>query len=172
MRKAALNGLMFNLSWLAIVCTHHDLLALCIVCAHLAVHFACWNSGWREVLLVAGVSLAGLVLDHLLFAAGVLVQSNGALAPPLWLSCLWPVFATTLLHLFAFLHARPLAAAMIGAVGGTASYLAGTQLSDIAFASNPAGPALMALIWALLMPLLLLGAARLEKSTAPKLFIL
>lgn len=159
MLRVAINGLMFNVSWLAIVGTHNNWLAPLIVALHLCLHFLIWHGGKREALLVAGVSLFGIAFDQLLFAGGLMQQSSGATTAPLWLSCLWPVFATTLPHLFSGLLGNLLLAMPIGAIGGAASYLAGTRLANVEFGAMPASLILLALLWALLLPVLLRVAA-------------
>ena len=73
---------------------------------------------------------------------------------PFWLSCLWPVLATTMMHAFSGLQKHLLMAAVLGAVGGTLSYLAGTRLTDVAFGSPVAGPVAIGLLWAALFPML------------------
>ncbi len=81
---------------------------------------------------------------------------------PLWLACLWPVFATTLMHSFAVLQNRLLLAAVCGALGGALSYIAGVRLSAMEFASPLWGPVLLGALWAAVFPLLLQVAARLR----------
>jgi hypothetical protein len=166
MYKTVINGVMFNLSWLAIVMTQNNALALAIVALNLMLHFSYWHGGRAEVVLVVCVSLIGLLVDQLLFASGIMVRASGVHTAPLWLSCLWPVFATTLLHLFSFLQGRPVSAMLVGAIGGGASYLAGSKLSEVGFTSMPEGPVLLALLWALLLPLLLAMAAWLQRRDA------
>ena len=150
-----LNGLLFNLSWLVIVLGQSAAIALAAVGVHLIIHFsAC---GWRapELRLVAAVTAVGFLLDQLLFALGVFTINGAAAAAPLWMSCLWPVLATTLLHAFGRLAGHYWLAALLGAVGGSLSYIAGTRLSAVDFASPQAGPLIMAVLWSLLMPALL-----------------
>lgn len=164
LRDVLLNGLLFNLCWLAIVFSHNSLLAPVIVAAYLWLHatvVGCTRGEWRCLALVAAI---GLLLDQFLFFAGVLVDSRVSLFAPLWLSCLWPVFATTLLHAFRSFRERPFIAAILGAVGGTGSYVAGVALSPISFGSEWGGPAVLAVLWAVLLPALLELAHQLEKS--------
>lgn len=161
------NALLFNLTWFAIVATHNAVMALVIVALHLAAHFALVGRDRGEMLLIAAVSLLGAALDQLLFAFGVFnVAGQDALAP-LWLSALWPVFATTLLHAFASLRGRPWLAALIGGVGGAVSYIAGVNLSDVDFAHPLWGPLVLGALWALLFPLLLALSARLSRAVDP-----
>jgi len=158
------NAMLFHLSWIAIVLAQSSAIALAVVAAHLLVHFALLGRGRGEVGLVAGVAAAGVVLDQLLFLAGVFNLDGRAALAPLWLMCLWPVFATTLLHAFAGLHGRPVVAAVLGAVGGAAAYVAGVRLSAVDFGSALWGPLILALLWAALLPLLLGIAARVGRG--------
>lgn len=166
-RTRLANALLFNLSWFAIVVTQDTAVALAIVVLHLTAHVLLVGRDRRELLLIALVSLAGLAVDQGLFLSGVFTLNGQAALAPLWLSCLWPVFATTLLHAFASLHERPWLAALVGGVGGALSYIAGVHLSDVDFASPLWGPVIVGALWALLFPLLLAWAARLHRGADP-----
>jgi fatty acid desaturase len=152
------NGLLFNISWLAIVSTHSLVLAPLVVVLHLLVHFTFMGRGMVEARLVFGVTLVGFLLDQILFAFGIFTLSGEYSFAPLWISCLWPVLATTLMHAFSRLQQRLTLATLVGALGGAASYEAGTRLSDVDFASPFWGPIIMASTWAIVFPSLLLAA--------------
>jgi hypothetical protein len=161
------NAALFNLSWFAIVVTQQAAIALAVVALHLVAHVVLVGRDRGEMLLIALVSLIGVALDQLLFLLGVFNVGGQSALAPLWLSCLWPVFATTLLHAFASLQGRPWIAALVGGVGGAVSYVAGVHLSDVEFASALWGPVIVGVLWALLFPLLLAWAARLSRSADP-----
>ena len=152
------NGLLFNISWLAIVSTHSLVLAPVVVALHLLVHFTFMGRGMVEARLVFGVTLVGFLLDQIFFAVGVFTVSGKVSFAPLWISCLWPVLATTLMHAFSRLQQRLTLATLVGAIGGAASYVAGTRLSDVDFASPFLGPIIMASTWAIVFPSLLMAA--------------
>lgn len=162
------NAVFFNVSWFVIVITQSALVGAAQAAAHLLVHF--WLIGrvaleWR---LILGVTLFGLGLDQLLFATGVFTVQGAAALAPVWLSCLWPVFATTLMHAFRPLQGRHLLSAILGGVGGAGSYVAGARLTAVDFGDPVVGPLLLGVLWAALFPLLLAIAARLERSHAPQ----
>lgn len=161
------NAVLFNLSWIAIVMTHSSVIALAIVVLHLAVHFVLLGKGRSEAVLVAGVTLLGAVLDQLLFLTGVFTLAGQPALAPFWLACLWPVFATSLMHAFEGLQHRPSLAAVVGAVGGALSYFAGARLTAVEFSSPLWGPTVIALLWAVLFPLLLKCATRLSRHSDP-----
>lgn len=146
---------MFNLSWFLIVSSQNAAVSWLVALAHVLVHLAVFGRGRGEVLLIIAAGLYGLLLDQVLFVAGVLKAPG--LGAPLWLSALWPVFACTLLHAFSGLRTRPLLASVVGAVGGYASYRLGASLSAIEFGS-PGAAIVIALLWAGLFPLALIVA--------------
>ena len=152
------NGVLFNISWLLIVSTHSIFLAPAIAALHLLVHFTFMGRGLVEARLVLWVTLVGFLLDQVLFTVGVFTVAGQLSFAPLWINCLWPVLATTLMHAFSGLQQRLVLAIVVGAIGGAASYVAGTRLSDIAFASLFWGPIIMAITWAIVFPSLLLTA--------------
>ncbi|NND69061.1 MAG: DUF2878 domain-containing protein [Halioglobus sp.] len=149
------NGTLFNISWFAIVLTHSPLIAPLVVVIHLAVHFSLLGRGMAEMRFIALVTALGAALDQVQFALGVFVVEGASSLGPLWLSCLWPAFATTLGHAFAGFRTRTLAAALVGGIGGGGSYVAGTRLSDVAFADPVLGPLVLGVTWAVVFPLLL-----------------
>jgi hypothetical protein len=152
LRQKLGNGLLFNLSWLLIVASHSLAIALPVAALHLAIHFAWLGRGHGELSLVCWVSAFGLLLDQLLFTTGLFTLNGQWSLAPLWLGCLWPVLATTLGHAFRGLWDHPALSAVLGAVGGATSYLAGTAMTEIDFGNAVYGPVLVALLWAGLFP--------------------
>lgn len=150
-----LNGTLFNISWFAIVLTHSPYIAPLVVALHLAIHFSLLGRGWPEARFIALVTAIGAALDQGQFALGVFVVEGARSLGPLWLSCLWPVFATTLAHAFAGFRTRTVPAALVGGLGGGGSYLAGTRLSNVDFADPVLGPIILGVTWAVAFPLLL-----------------
>ncbi len=59
------------------------------------------------------------------------------------------------MHAFAGLNGKPLLAAAVGGVGGAASYIAGTRLTQVSFAADISGPMILALLWAVIFPIAL-----------------
>jgi hypothetical protein len=154
-----INGVMFNITWFAIVITQSAVLAPVLAASHLLIHFFLMGRGAPELKMIAVVTVFGLVLDQLLFLAGVFTVDGNAALPPIWMACIWPVLATTFMHAFSGLRAHFLLASVFGAIGAAASFVAGTRLTDVAFGSELYGPLIMAIVWAALFPLLLKVAA-------------
>lgn len=149
------NGLLFNISWLVIVLSESAAIALAQSAVHLALHFFWLGRGASELRLVAALFAGGWLLDQALFASGVFTLAGEASRAPLWISCLWPVFATTLCHAFAGLQTRPMLAGVLGACSGSASYVAGVRLTQVDFGEPLWSPLLLAILWGGLFPSLL-----------------
>lgn len=150
-----INGLMFNITWFAIVTTESVLAAPILASLHLLIHFALMGKGFIELKVVAQVTFIGLVLDQLLFYVGVFNVGGSSALPPFWLSCIWPVLATTIMHAFARLQSRYFLSSALGALGGALSFIAGTELTSVAFESDLFGPVIIGALWCVLFPLLL-----------------
>jgi Protein of unknown function (DUF2878) len=161
------NAALFNLSWLAIVLTHSSLLAPTILVVHLLAHFRFMGRGRGELYLIAAVTVLGACVDQVLFRTGVFNLAGQPALAPLWLTCLWPVFATTLMHTFAGFQHRILFAVIFGAVGGALSYTAGVRLTAVEFGSPLWGPVILGALWAVVFPLLLMLSARCSSPGDP-----
>lgn len=157
-----INIVLFNISWVAIVLSQSSLIALIIVGIHLLLHWCVMGKGQDELRLIGGVTLCGVIVDQLLFKAGVFNLAGQPALAPLWLSCLWPVFASTLMHSFVVFQNRIALAVVCGALGGALSYIAGVRLSAVEFGSPLWGPVLLGTLWAVLFPLVVQSAARLQ----------
>lgn len=161
------NGILFNISWFLIVSAESGVWSPLLAALHLAIHFTMVTSAQGalrpEVGFVAAMSLLGALVDSLLFGAGVFTVGGEVATPPLWMTSLWPVLATTFMHAFAGLQARPALAALFGAVGGALSYSAGTSLTAVDFFDPVGGPVVLAALWAALFPLLLMLAGRMSR---------
>lgn len=149
------NVLMFNAAWFAILLTQSSFIAPVIVILSLFAHFQVMGKGKPELLLIAGVTSLGFVIDQTLFGMGVFNLAGKAALAPLWLTCLWPVFATTLMHAFDWLQGKLILSSVVGAVGGCLSYIAGARLTLIDFGSALWGPLIIAALWAIIFPLFL-----------------
>ncbi|MEH6568487.1 MAG: DUF2878 domain-containing protein [Halioglobus sp.] len=159
-----LNGMMFNLAWLGIVMTHSVVYAPLFAALHLVIHFIVMGKGFPELRVIGVVTVLGCLLDQLLFRVGVFTGAGLSVLPPLWMACLWPVLASTLLHAFSTLRGRYFLSAFLGAIGGAVSYTAGTRLTEVAFGSAVYGPMAVGLLWAMLFPALLDLADVLSRS--------
>jgi hypothetical protein len=154
-----LNAVVFQLAWLACV-VGGSLVALVVTAAVLALHL--WLStrrGAEATMLMLALG-TGLICETLLIQGGVLL-APGPL-PPVWLLCLWPLFATTLGLPLRWFRDRPLFAAIGGLLFAPFSYFGGSRLAGIELLT-PEWLALLlvGMIWLVAFPLLTLMHRRL-----------
>ncbi len=115
-----------------------------------------WELGY-----ILAVGLVGMLADTLLGALGATryptseAEWSLALAPP-WITALWVLFATLPHHSLGWLRSRKLLAAVLGAIGGPLSFLAGTRFGVVAVEDQPLLTwSALAIEYALVTPLLL-----------------
>ena len=112
-----------------------------------------------DLRLLAVALPLGLALDSGFAASGWLVYAEAwpwASMAPVWIWSLWVGFALTLNHSMAFLRDRPLAAALLGAIGGPLAYWSAAGAFDAVSFGAPVAWVVGALAvgWATLLPLL------------------
>ncbi len=154
MLKNVANAVLFQLGWSACV-LGGNAYGFVITLVVIALHFTLIGSWRNEAKLVLAVLASGTVLDNALLKLGVFDFDDASVLIPLWLALLWPLLATTLDHCLAW-SARPWwLASLLGAIGGPASYFAGSQLTAVHL---PLGfwPSMLILaaVWAIVFPLL------------------
>jgi hypothetical protein len=115
----------------------------------------------RELTFVLLAGALGTVLDSALKALAItnypssVVAWPSVIVPP-FITILWMAFATLPRFSMHWLRARPVLAALLGALGGPASYAAGVRLGATAVGPEPALTwGVLALEYAIVMPLLL-----------------
>jgi len=141
-------------------------LALALV----GVHLALAPNTRSELLLIAIAMAIGAAWDSAVVAAGLIHYTAGQWAAwmaPYWIIVLWGLFATTLNVSLRWLHGRWWLAALLGAVAGPLSFAAGVRLGAAHFTYPVLTPAVLALGWACLMPLLVWWAQHIERRAAP-----
>ena len=163
MLKTVANAVLFQCGWFACV-LGGDGPWLLVGLAVLSVHVLWVSSLADDGMLIVSVTIAGTLLDTLLRTLGVFHFSEPGPLIPFWLMLLWALLATTLRYCLAW-SARPgWLASLLGAVGGPLSYYAGSQLAGVSFGYGTAATLIgLALLWAMMFPLLHGVAGRLER---------
>lgn len=128
-------------------------LALLLILTHL------WLAEDRrgEIHLILVVILLGLLIDGGQQALGLFrfKPDELGLFLPVWVLVIWAQFATLLHYALSWLSTRYLPAVLFGALGGPLAYGGGIRLGAAEFGSRPLfSLSLLAIIWALLLPLL------------------
>lgn len=162
MLKPLANAVLFQCGWFVCV-LGGDSRWLLIGIAALGVHLL-WISSWtREGQVILAVTVLGTLVDTALRGLGVFEFNAPGPLIPLWLILLWALLATTLRHCLAWSAQPWWLASLLGAVGGPFSYYAGSQLAGVSFGYGTIPTLIgLALLWAMLFPLLHRIAQRLE----------
>ena len=120
-----------------------------------------------EAALVFASLVIGLAWETIAVQAGwVRYASPGPwpIVPPLWILAMWVLFATTLRSSLRWLQGRPALAALFGAVGGPLSYAAAARMGACRFEQPVVSALAVGAAWAVITPLLLGLARRLDRS--------
>lgn len=168
MKRKAVNLVAFNAAWFAAVggaAEGHLWWGPAAFAAVVLVHLALVERRAAELGFLLAAGIAGTLVDAGLHAAGATGYPTSpggwpplglpAWLPPPWIASLWVGFATLPRFSLAWLRGRPVAAALLGAVGGPLSYLGGARLGAVAVAADPWWTiGLLAIEYALVTPLL------------------
>lgn len=135
MIKAVANFVLFQISWFAAIlggAQGWPLLgstpAIIVVAIHLYVNR---DQLVREALLIAGITLLGLIIETGFVSFGALHYAQAtadAVLPPIWIIALWFAFGTLPHGSLSWLSGRPWLQLFLGAVFGPLSYVSGAKL--------------------------------------------
>jgi hypothetical protein len=105
-----------------------------------------------------------VLLGHVRYPSG---QPDPRVAP-YWIVALWGLLAIALNVTLRWLKARPLLAALVGAVAGPASFASGVQLGGARFIDPAPALVTMACTWGLLLPVLMWFSNRFDGVVVPE----
>jgi hypothetical protein len=130
-----------------------------VVAVYVALHLYASPARRREGLFILMAAALGLVVDSVKKASGLMTYASPVpdvwWIAPLWIVAMWALFSTTLTGALAWLQGRYVAAAVLGAIFGPLSYVAGEGLGAIWFNySTPLTVGILAVVWACVVPLL------------------
>lgn len=173
--KVAVNLVGFQIIWWLMILYQDQYVSIGLLL--LIGHLMLIKEHRCESVTLLAVGFIGTLVDSALTLGGVFefTQNSavGGIVPiPLWLITLWFGFAATLRHSMSYLSERLLLAGIFGGIGGPLSYVAGERLGAVNFGfSLPVVVALLAAIWALLLPLAFVLVRRLEgRFSSVKIF--
>ena len=172
MRKL-INFVLFQLGWFACIlgAAHGYVAAAVLFCAAVAI-FHVWQSYDRiqESMLLLKIGLLGIAADTLLLQTGSLVFESKGLLPslsPIWMCSLWIILGCTLNESMSWLKGRFVLAAVLGAIAGPLSYLAGVKLGAAQWGDETQALVLLGIIYAIAMPLLFWWAGKVPSDRRP-----
>ena len=170
MKKILLNLALFQVGWVVCVLGGNTW-AIAYTVPALLVHAWLVSENPAEWKMVAAAVVVGCLWDISMAMGGIITYAEATFVGiPLWLICLWFLFATTFMHCLLWLSRYRLLSIVLGAIFGPATYWAGASLSD-AVLTTPlvTSLAVMALGWAILFPAGLIYAGKLNDEFAKKL---
>jgi hypothetical protein len=173
MKYHLVNFVVFQAGWFSCVlgaANGMPWLGLIAVAVAVTLHLKMAANTQGEIQLIILAVTAGLIFDSLLMNSGWLLYPNGVLIPgiaPYWILAMWGLFATTLNVSMSWIKANIAVAALMGAIFGPLSYIAGQRLGGLQFIDTTASIVALAVIWMIAMPLLVVAARRFE--SAPRL---
>jgi hypothetical protein len=116
---------------------------------------------WPSLVIIVS---SGFIIDILLSSFGV-INFNTNMFMPLWLLVIWSGFATLFHHGLGWLLAKPVLAAVLGAITGPLAYFAGAALSVSQINVSPTVfICIYAVLWSLYMPIFLFISSRFNRS--------
>lgn len=153
MKKILLNLVVFQIGWMVCV-LGGDLYATAYTLGAVLIHQLFLVERQSEWLFIAIVTAVGCTWDSLMAMSGVMIYTDASfIGIPLWLICLWVLFAMTFMHALYWLRRYLLLAAVFAAVFGPFSYWVGDELSSADIGSPlMMSLAIMAAGWAVLFP--------------------
>ena len=165
MKKTLINLALFQIGWLVCV-LGGNIYAVAFTLIALSLHLWLVLDNPREWKLIGVIVLVGCLWDAAMAQSGVMRYSDASIAGiPLWLVCLWILFATTFMHSLLWLQRYLWLAAVLAAVLGPLSYWLGSNLTEAELrAPLLASLAVMASGWALLFPAGIYLAARINST--------
>lgn len=152
-RYLILNALSFQITWPLCV-LGGSWVALAVTIAVVIFHLQIVRDTRREFIFLLQCGVIGFVCDLLLVQGGVMNTSSGL--PPVWLTCLWILFGTTVGYPMRIFHGRLWTSVAAGAVFAPLSYFSGARLAGIPLMKPEwVSLVIVGLLWALVFPLLI-----------------
>ena len=151
----------FKIGWLSSViggAQQMPWLGPAVVFAAIAIHLTRAQRPSSELMLIVSCGLIGTFFDSALVAAGWVTFPSGMFSDtlaPYWIITMWMLFATTINMSMRWMRGRPWLAAAFGLVGGPLAYYAGHRIGGIVFVNETAALAMLAIGWAVMMPVLM-----------------
>lgn len=172
MKATIINLAGFKLAWAAAVfsaAAGQPAIGLGVMLAAVLLHLARARDAQAEALVIVVAAFVGLLWESSLVRAGLLTYPSGAWLPgfaPYWIVGMWMLFATTLNVGMRWLRSRPMLPLLAGAIGGPLAFVAGERAGAVEFGDPTLSPVVIGVGWAILLPVLVRLAARLDGYAA------
>ena len=173
MKHVIVNLLVFKATWTAIVFSAAaGAPAIGVVAVAVAVGLHLWlcDNAESEIRLLMIAAAMGFAWESVLVFSGLLEYSSGNWVSgmaPYWIVAMWVLFATTLNVGMRWLRRNTATAAIAGGVGGPLAFFAGASTGAVGFPSPAIALLTIGIGWAVLLPLLVQIAIRLDRDQRP-----
>ena len=118
-----------------------------------------------DLKMIGFLMFLGLLVDGTMQQIGFFTFTNPGVPIPFWLLVIWLGLAMTINHSLSWLKDKLLLASLFGGIGGPAAYWAGVQLGAASFNwTLPSSLLLLAVVWALLFPAIMLYSKKMYTS--------
>ncbi len=147
---------------------------LLILMAILAVHFYLSHQRMKDAIFLISVTIAGCIIDTCLQAFGVLMYASPnpyiSWISPFWMMGVYVLFAAAVDYSLIWMRSYLLAAAILGAIGGVMSYIAGAKLGGVEFLlPNEWSLVVIGIVWFIFMPVSCWYSGWLDRRVNPHL---
>ena len=173
MKHVIVNLAVFKLAWTAVVISAAagaPIIGVIAVAIAVGIHLRSCDNAESEVRLLLIAAAMGFAWESILVISGLLNYPSGNWIPgmaPYWIVAMWVLFATTINVGMRWLRRNGAVAAIAGAVGGPLAFYAGNSVGAVEFLSPVIALISIGVGWAVLLPLLVQIAIRLDR--APRL---
>ena len=164
------NFIGFQVGWFACVlgaANDKELLGMIIALGIVIYHVVNQGDSRKELKLVLAATVIGLLWETWVLNLNILRYPSHPEAlfwAPTWLIMMWALFATTINLSMGWLKDRWVLAVFMGAIFGPLAFVAGEKLGAVVFLDSTLSMITLAIGWALLMPLLLWIAERINHN--------
>lgn len=170
--RRAFNFFLFYLGWgfcLSGVVRGRPFEGPIIIAFFLVYHLLQSQSRLSEIVMVGSMALFGTLNDTVYLNLGLIDYKGGwesvPWLAPLWVTSIWALFGMSVNHSMLWLRWSLVLSSLCGMAGGVVSYYAAVRVGAAVFHPNDATVmVILALEWAILMPLITLYSRWLEKA--------
>jgi hypothetical protein len=168
MNHVIVNLAVFKAAWTAVVVSAAagtPVIGAIAVAIAVGIHLWSCDNPEAEIRLLLVAATMGFAWESALVLAGILEYSSGTLMPglaPYWIVAMWILFATTLNVGMRWLRRNTAVAAIAGAACGPLAFFAGASIGAVELVSPTIALICIGIGWAVMLPLLVKLAIRLD----------
>lgn len=168
MKLTFINLAVFKAAWTAVVVSAAagaPVIGVVAVAIAVGIHLRFCDNPETEIRLLLAAAALGFGWESVLVTGGLVEYSSGNWLPglaPFWIVAMWVLFATTLNVGMRWLRRNTAVATIAGAVGGPLAFFGGASIGAVDFSSPIIALTFIGIGWAVMLPLLVQLAIRLD----------